>query len=153
MVMIEPVAVPKFVLAWLPSLAVSAVVPDPDVGGAPLGQLGMVVAGGVHVPLFTCALGLLGIALARPLARKGEAQLSWIKFALVSAIMLILAELWIITSQPGPLFAFVVSVGLGFAGYTLIELLGEEVKGFLRGVIDRAKTTLGPAAPQDGDRQ
>lgn len=151
--MIEHVPLHKFILGWLPSLAVAAVVPEPPIGGAPLSELGLVLVGGVPIPVVTCALGLLGILLARPLARRGEAELGWSSFILVSAIMLILVELWIVESRPGWLFTFVVSIGLGFSGYSLIELLGEQVKGFLREIFERVKTTIGPNGPQDGDRQ
>ncbi len=152
MAMIEPVAFHKFILGWLPSLAVSAVMPAPTIGEVSPGDMAVVIAGGVPIPVVTCVLGLLGIALSRPLARRGEAQLSWTMFGLVSAIMLILVELWIIESRPGWLFAFVVSIGLGFSGYSLIEVLGAQAQDFVRGLLSRARATNG-STPQDGDRQ
>lgn len=145
------VPVSKFLAAWLPSLAISSVVP-----GTGLADAGSVDFYGVTVPAVTCVLGFLGVILARPLARQsknpgGEAQLSWPLFLLVSAIMLILVELWIIESRPGWLFAFVVAIGLGFSGYSLIELAGEQARDFLRNAMARARETLGntPPKPQD----
>ena len=126
----------KFFASWLPVLAVSASV-DP----APrLADLFALPIGGVTVPLLTCALGLLGVLLARPLARRKEAAeqglaKSWIGFSLVTLIMLIVVELWIIESRPGALFAFVIAIGLGFSGYSLIELIGDQVRDFIKRIV------------------
>lgn len=147
--MIGPISFSKFLAGWVPALALTRVMPDP-----PFGQLAVVALGGVPVPLVTCTLGLLGVLMSRPLARRGEAQLSWPLFALVSAIMLIVVELWIVETQPGWLFAFVVAIGLGFSGYSVIELMGEQAQGFIRAVFDRVKSTIGArpqSPPQDGD--
>ncbi len=86
--------------------------------------------GGVAVPLATCALGALGVALARPLARRQENTLPLPLFLVVSAIMLLTVEIWIIDSRPPALFAFVIAIGLGFSGFSLIELVGNQVREF-----------------------
>jgi outer membrane murein-binding lipoprotein Lpp len=73
-------------------------------------------------------------------------------FALVSLIMLITAQLWIIEDRPGLLFAFVVSLGLGFAGYSLIEMVGAQVRSFARDMIGRAAGAAQrrmPTVPRD----
>ena len=134
-----------FLAGWLPALAVSSVVPQTD-----LGELGLVSLGGLPIPVITCVLGLLGIVMARPLARKSEAELGWPAFLLVSVIMLVLVELWIVESRPGWLFAFVVAIGLGFSGYSLLELLGDQIRDFARSILERAKSTIG-RRPPDGD--
>lgn len=137
--MIEPLTFPKFLAGWLPALAVSATV-DP----APrLGDMFLVPVSGLQVPVVTCVLGLLGILLSRPFARRSEAQLRWPMFALVTLIMLIVVELWIVESRPGWLFAFTVAIGMGFSGYSLLELFGEQVKDFVRGIFDRAGQSIG----------
>ena len=80
---------------------------------------------------------------ARPLARKGESELSLGLFLLVSLLMLVLVELWVIEQRPSALFAFVIALGLGFSGYSLIELLGEEIKGFVKAMARAISDALG----------
>lgn len=143
--MIEPIPLGKFAIGWLPVLAVSASVdPAPRLADALLLDLG-----GFQVPALTCALGLLGVLLARPLAKRRETTVGWGGFALVSLIMLIVVELWIVESRPGALFAFVIAIGLGFSGYSLIELVGAEIASFVKRIIAIPTAKLGPAAPPE----
>ena len=130
----------KFAVGWLPALALSAKVPEP---GPQLSELFVLPIGGVRAPVVTCTLAALGIVLARPFARRSEAELGWPMFALVTLIMLIVVELWVIESRPGWLFAFVVAVGMGFSGYSLLELFGEQVKDFVRTAFGKARDTIG----------
>lgn len=147
MMAIHPISLSKFAAGWLPALAVAASV-DP----APrLADAFMLQAGGVMVPPVTCLLGAVGVLLARPLARRQESTLSWPAFALVSIIMLIVVQLWVIETRPGALFAFVIAIGLGFSGYSLIELIGDEVRAFLRNIVSRATAAIGGQAPPPDD--
>lgn len=139
-----PVSSPKFLLGWLPALAVSASLDGPK----PLGEMFLVPVAGLPIPVVTCALGVLGIALSRPFARRTEQQLQWPLRVAVTVIMLITVQLWIVESRPGWLFAFVVSIGMGFSGYSLIELFGEQVMDFTRNIFSKAKATIG-RGPQD----
>lgn len=124
--MIYPLPAPKFAIAWLPALTVASVA-DP----APrLADAFVVPIGGVSIPLATCVLGALGVALARPLARRQESTLPLPLFLVVSAIMLLTVQIWIIDSRPPALFAFVIAIGLGFSGFSLIELVGGQVREF-----------------------
>lgn len=124
--MIYPLSAHKFAIAWLPALTVASVA-DP----APrLADAFVVPIGGVSIPLATCVLGALGVALARPLARRQESTLPLPLFLVVSAIMLLTVEIWIIDSRPPALFAFVIAIGLGFSGFSLIELVGGQVREF-----------------------
>lgn len=145
--MIEhPVSIGKFMAAWLPALAVSATVnPAPRVG-----DLFLIDVQGLPVPVVTCALGAFGILLSRPFARRTEAQLSLPLKLLVSAIMLVTVELWIVESRPSWLYAFVVSVGFGFAGYRLLELFGDQITQLARDAFARARGAIGipPGDPQ-----
>lgn len=134
---ISAVSFPKFLTGWLPALAVSATVPDPI--PAPF----TISWEGLSIPIVTCALGALGTLAARPLARKSEAALPLWQSILVSVIMLIVVELWILQSQPGWLFAFVVAIGLGFTGFSMIELLGEQLKGLVTSSFEMAKGRVG----------
>jgi hypothetical protein len=123
----------KFLSGWVPALAVAAAVdPAPRLADAFALDLG-----GVVVPPVTCVLGLLGVVMARPLVRRQESTLGLPAFLLVSAILLIAVELWIVESRPGALFAFVMAIGAGFSGYTLIELAGDQVKDLLRRLLTR----------------
>lgn len=125
----QPLTMGKFLAGWLPALAVSAAVePAPR-----LADLFLIDAGGVAIPPVTCVLGAIGVLGARPLARKGEHELNTWLFLLVSALMLIVVEIWVIDHRPNALFAFVVAMGLGFSGYSLIELVGAEMKAFVSG--------------------
>ena len=122
--MMVPLSVPKFLTGWLPALAVSAAIrPSPRLADA-----FVLPIGGVMFPLLTCALGAIGVLLARPLARRAEQALPLALFLVVTAIMLITVQIWIIDSRPNALFAFVVSIGLGFSGYSLIEMVGGQVR-------------------------
>lgn len=127
----EPLSIGKFLGGWLPVLAVSASVdPVPRLADALLINLG-----GFQLPALTCGLGLLGVLLARPLAKRRETSVGWGGFALVSLIMVIVTQLWIVESRPGALFAFVIAIGLGFSGYSLIELIGAQVGEFVKRIV------------------
>ena len=135
-----PLSFTKFLSGWLPALAVTATVEPP----APrLGDLFLVEFGGLPVPVVTCALGAMGILLSRPFARRSEADLGLPMKLLVSAIMLIAVELWIVESRPGWLFAFIVAIGMGFSGYSLLEVFGDQVKDFARDAFAKARATIG----------
>lgn len=126
----EPISISKFMAGWLPTAAVAATVnPAPRLADA-----FAFAAGGITIPPVTCGLGLLGILLARPLAKRRE-TIGWPLFVLVSVIMLIVVQLWIIESRPGALFAFVIAIGLGFSGYSLIELVGAEMGAFIKRIV------------------
>ncbi|MEM6265913.1 MAG: hypothetical protein AAF494_01790 [Pseudomonadota bacterium] len=140
MMMVEPVSIPKFVLFWLPSFAFSVALPEVKV---PLGDHFLVDVAGLPIPVVTCVLGAVGIIAARPFTRPAEKDLGWQLRLLVSLIMLVLVQLWIIESRPGWLFAFVVAIGLGFSGYSLLEVFGEQVKQFVRRAFSGAVGTIG----------
>jgi len=130
----------EFLTGWLPAMAAVSITPPP----APaLGHMFLVDVGGVPVPVVTCLFAVLGIGLSRLLARRTEAQLGWLSFAAVTAIMLIVVLLWIVESRPSWLYAFVVSIGMGFSGYSLIELFGEQVKNFVTDIFEKARPFIG----------
>lgn len=145
--MIEPLTIPKFLAGWLPALALSVHAPEP---GARLSELFLVDFGGLSVPVVTCALGALGIAASRPFTQRAEQDLGWKLRWLVSAIMLVTVQLWILESRPGWLFAFIVSIGMGFAGFSLLELFGEQVKDFVRRAFAGAADTIGKDPGEKG---
>lgn len=125
--MAEPsLSLPAFYAAWTPALMFSSAV-----GRASPSDL-VIVAGGVDWPIVTLAIAAIGVLAARPLSPRRNPPLPFWKGALVTLIMLAVALLWVIDSRPGLLFAFVVSIGLGFSGYSLIELMGAEIGEFLK---------------------
>lgn len=93
---------------------------------------------GLDLPLIQSVLAIAGVLIARPLARKKEAALPLSHFLAVTLAMLILALAWVSESKPGVLFTFVVSIGLGFSGYALIEVAGKEIEAFVRRVLAQA---------------
>ncbi len=135
----EPLSFTKFLTVWLPTLAVAIVVPDVQ---TPLGDRFLFDLHGLPIPVVTCILGAIGIIAARPFTVRAEAGLGWPLRLLVGFILLVTVQLWIIESRPGWLFAFVVSIGLGFSGYSLLELFGEQVKDFVRRAFAAATNTI-----------
>lgn len=145
--MILPLSFPKFLGGWAPlALAAATVDPLPR-----LSEVLVLAIGGYPVPVVTCALGAIGVLAARPLARKQETALSPALFWLVSAIMLTLVELWVLEMRPGVLFTFTIGLGLGFSGYSLIELFGAELKDLLSARIKAIGAAFG--GNKNGDRQ
>lgn len=107
---------------------------------------------GLSIPVLQSVLAVLGVALARPLVPKSAEPAGLVARLLISAIMMLTALAWVIESHPGILFAFVVSIGLGFAGFSLIELMGEQVKAVVSGFFDRFKGgASGTASPNEED--
>lgn len=118
----------NFYFPWAASVAASLAA-GPETTGP------MVFAfDGMSVPVLPLVLAMAGVLLARPPAPRSEKATGPVKFVLVTVIMLIVAAAWVAQSQPGVLFAFVVSIGLGFSGYSLIELAGSEIEAFIKGI-------------------
>lgn len=144
----QSVSVGKFLSGWLPALVLTATA-DPSATAVHW----VVMIEGQQLPVVTAILAALGVIAARPLARDRERKLPLWQFLLVTGIMLIVVELWVLHSQPGWLFAFVMAIGLGFSGYSLIELLGEEMKGVIKsafGIVrDRIGALVGKSKEED----
>ena len=138
-----PAHAASFYVPWTAALAASASLPSHL-------QPFTIAIAGLQVPVVTCGLGAIGVLAARPLAHKQESTIGFGNFLLVSAILLIAIELWILQSKPDWLFAFVVSVGLGFTGFSVIELLGDEIREVIRQsgslVTNKLKVVLGMAS-------
>lgn len=139
----EPLSFSTFFKLWLPTLAVAVVVPSTH---TPLGERFMLDLAGLPIPVVTCILGAIGLLAARPFTVRAEAELGWPLRLLVTFIMLVLVELWIIENRPGWLFAFVVAIGLGFSGFSLLEMFGAQIKEIIRRALGKATAT-----PADAD--
>lgn len=144
----RPLSGAEFLTGWLPAMTLT-VAAEPAVDAVRW----IVVIEGQELPVVTAILAALGVLAARPLARAQERTLPLWQFLLVTAIMLLVVELWVINSQPGWLFAFVMAIGLGFSGYSLIELLGEEIRGVVKSAFTlmrgRIGTLLGKSKDSD----
>ena len=126
----------RFYLPWLAAAAVAQ-------GEAGPSHALTVQFDGTSVPVLQVVLAVAGVLMARPLAPKRVPPLGWIKSLLVTVIMLVVAASWVIEARPGLLFTFVVSIGLGFSGYALIELVGAQVQAFVKSAFEGAIGTLG----------
>ncbi len=147
--MIEgPVAFHKFAASW----AVAALASVPLDKAAPQAET-VLLLGGVEIPIITAALGLLGVACARFLALPKERSLGTPRFLVVSLLMVVAVQLWIVEARPGWLFAFVLAIGLGFSGFSLIELLGDQVKETVKAGLEGARGAFAKLfkTSKDGD--
>ncbi len=147
--MIEgPVAFHKFAASW----AVAALASVPLDKAAPQAET-VLLLGGVEIPIITAALGLLGVACARFLALPKERSLGTPRFLVVSLLMVVAVQLWIVEARPGWLFAFVLAIGLGFSGFSLIELLGDQVKETVKAGFEGARGAFAKLfkTSKDGD--
>lgn len=127
----------SFYLPWAAALAASSVEPAATAGATVLQFQGM------HVPAVQAVLAIAGVLMARPLARKAESALPLSHFLIVTAMMLVIALAWVAQAQPGVLFTFVVAIGLGFSGYSLVEIAGAEIQNFVKRVIAQVTDALG----------
>lgn len=137
--MIVPLSIHKtasFYLPWLAAAAVAAQQP-----AAPEPAL-TIVFNGIELPVLQLVLAAAGVLLSRPLAPRRTPPLGMARQVLVTLIMLVIATTWAAESRPGMLFTFVVSIGLGFSGYALIEIAGQEIEAFVRRVFARATEML-----------
>lgn len=87
---------------------------------------------GVQVPLVTCGCAAICLILSRPLSKRNDPPLSRGKELLVTVILLMLAVAWVLESQPGLLFTMIVSFGLGYSGFSVMELMGDEILGIVK---------------------
>lgn len=149
--MIEPVSIKQlaaFYGPWAMSVLAAALgEPSLPNNAGP----GMVIQlDSLSVPLLQGVLALIGVLMARPLAPRRETEVGWLRFGLVTAIMAIVAVIWVGQSHPGPLLTFVVSLGLGFSGYSLIEFAGREIESMIKRLIGISAGTA-PAVPPTGE--
>lgn len=134
----------KFYLPWL--LALAAASREPLAPDAVL----VLRFQGLELPALQLALAVAGVLMARPLApRRNQERGVW-RQLLITLIMLVVAVAWVTDSRPGVLFTFVVSIGLGFSGYALIELAGTEIETFIKRIFASATSLL--PGKRSGDR-
>lgn len=126
-----------FYLPWSAAVAASATSGGPAAIGATVLHWQ-----GIDLPVVQAVLAIAGVLMARPLARKKEAALPLSHFLIVTAIMLVIALAWVSEYQPAVLFTFVVSIGLGFSGYSLIETAGDETEAIIKRVIAQAANAI-----------
>ena len=93
---------------------------------------------GLDIPVLQSVLAVVGVLLARRLVPPGTEEISRRSQIIVTVLMLLVALAWVSESHPGILFSLIVSIGLGFSGYSLIELMGSEIKAFVKRAFDTA---------------
>lgn len=89
---------------------------------------------GIDVPIVSAILAVLGVVLARPIAPKGPAPLSLWQTLCVYALTALLLLSWVVESRPGFLFTFVMAIGLSFSILSVLELIGDQARGFFGGL-------------------
>ena len=115
-----------FYVPWSVALAASSAEP------LPIGQALTLDLGDLQVPMVQATLAVAGVLLARPLAPRGENEQRLLQQISVTLIMMIVAVAWVTEGRPGVLFAFVVSIGLGFSGYALIAAIGQQIEDLFK---------------------
>jgi hypothetical protein len=116
-----------FLPAWS-GAAIAAGVRDSD---APVGQALLHIGwAGIDVPVVSAILAVLGVVLARPIAPKGPAPLTLWQTLCVYAITALLLLAWVVERRPGFLFTFVMSIGLSFSILSVLEVIGDQARGF-----------------------
>lgn len=125
-----------FYLPWFAALAVASGEP------AATSTATVLHFEGIDLPVVQAVLAIAGVLMARPLARKKESTLPRSHFLIVTAMMMIIALAWVAQSRPDVLFTFVVSMGLGFSGYALVETAGAEIQNFLKRILAIATDAL-----------
>lgn len=97
---------------------------------------------GLELPLVQLVLASSGVLLSRPLVKQQDGERGPVKQLAVTLIMMIAAAVWVIEARPGLLFTFVVAIGLGFSGYSLITFAGAQIgavaRNVLRGIAEAA---------------
>lgn len=127
---------PSFYLPW----AAAAIAASTE---APIDTAHILHFEGLELPVLQMGLAIAGVLMARPLAPRRAAESGWVKHGLVTVIMLLIALAWVTESHPGLLYTFVVSIGLGFSGYALIELAGTQIETFIKRIFSSAAAGLG----------
>lgn len=126
----------SFYIPWLAAAAASADLPGDESGFV------IVDVGGIALPVVRLALAVAGVLLARLVAPRGDPPMSLGKALVVTVIMLLLACTWVIDDRPSLIFTFVVSIGLGFSGYSVIELAGSEIRDTVKAAGTAIRTKI-----------
>ena len=98
--------------------------------------------GDIDIPIITTALAIIGILLARPLTPRRDPPLGLFKNILVTIILALLAVAAVIEYKPGILFTLIVALGLGYSGFSIIELMGDQIKSVVTGFFTSLKSTF-----------
>jgi hypothetical protein len=99
--------------------------------------------GGFEVPALRLTLAVIAVLLARVIAPRGPHEHAPTKSVAVTVVLVLIAASWVIESRPGLLFTFIVSMGLGFSGYTILELAGREIEAFVKRIFAAATGGIG----------
>lgn len=134
-----------FYTAWASAMATVRLV---GVEAPPhLGEAIRLEVGGYGFPLitglFAIAAVIAGSVLGKGVAGAGSAPIGVGKRVLVAVVMTMIALIWIDMDRPALLYAFVISLGLGYSGIALIALAGEEITAFVKRIFAGVTGALG----------
>ena len=104
----------------------------------------IILIAGYPVPPVTLAVAMLCVLAARPFTPRGPVTLPLWKQAIVTLLLMLLDASWVIDHQPGILMTVIVSIGLGYGGFSIIELAGEEMKEVVRNMFSKVKGLFTP---------
>lgn len=87
---------------------------------------------GYDLPVLSAILGVAGVVLALALAPPPKRPLTGGQGWALRIVLVLLTLALIIYDEKTPLISLGWAIGLGFSGYTVIELLGSMIPGRLR---------------------
>lgn len=108
------------------SAASAIVIPGPE----------LVIAWGVHIPVFSAGAGIVGVILGLLMAPTSAAEIGWRRRLAVWASLVALVIVSAIAFGQMPLVSLSWGIGLGFSGYTVAEALGAETKAGIKKLMD-----------------
>lgn len=96
---------------------------------------------GYDIPVVSAAFGMIGVVLALALAPPPKRRLGRGQTWALRILLVLLTLTLVVYDQKSPLVSLGWAIGLGFSGYTVIELLGAMVPDKLRGIFGTAPNT------------
>lgn len=114
----------------------------------------LVIAWGVHIPVFSAGAGVVGVILGLLMAPTSAAEIGWRRRIAVWASLVALVIVSAIAFGQMPLVSLSWGIGLGFSGYTVAEALGAETKAGIKKLMEAFFSALAGrigAAKKDDD--
>jgi hypothetical protein len=117
---------PVFAMVSAIAPAATITIPGPE----------LVIAWGVHIPVFSAGAGIVGVILGLLMAPTSAAEIGWRRRIAVWASLVALVIASAIAFGQMPLVSLSWGIGLGFSGYTVAESLGAETKAGIKKLMD-----------------
>lgn len=119
-------SIPMLALATSAAQVATITIPGPE----------LVVAWGVHIPVFSAGAGIIGVILGLLMAPTSAVELGWRRRIAVWAALVALVIASAIAFGQMPLVSLSWGIGLGFSGYTVAEALGAETRSGIKKIMD-----------------